>query len=287
MRTWISLLVIGFSIVALGSGYLSGSTSMAPASTLRRLSPASPADFRTPAPPPLARSLHGAHSFDAGAGALPAFDEDAVLAGSPRSGNLADDAAVALVIEHAGRSLQIESGFLELPVPVTVAIDPKADDAKAVAAYAAERGKTVYAEVNLTGAADAGSLRKRIADLRAALPALSGLAVRFREEDQPHQAAVLAQALRTENLSVLDITGVGNAARHRLRAAHIRSRRRDVTIDERDDPPYVAFMLAQAVGIARERGTAVIVTHPYPGSLSVLEHTIDTARQVGITFADL
>jgi len=108
MRTWLSLIVIAFSVVALGSGYLSGRSSVAPAQT-GAASPPVPIDAHMVAQVGFARSLHGAHSFAASEDVQIAASEDAVVSNNPASGCLSDDASVAIVIENAGPSLQLET----------------------------------------------------------------------------------------------------------------------------------------------------------------------------------
>ena len=286
MRTWLSLLVIVFSVLALGAGYISGRSSMAPARSL--LHPLVPmADVPMPAPAVFARSLHGAHSFNEADAATLESADAAVVANTPGTGTLADDASVALVIEDAGPSLKLEAGFLNFSVPLTLAIDPAADEAVAVAAAAYERGKTVYVELLLSAGVDGDALKIRIDKLRRAIPSMSGVAVRFSDENQVHQAAVLGQVLRSENLRVLDLTGIDRDAQRKLTSAGISNRRRDITIDNREESGYVRFMLAQAIQVARGRGMAVIVAHPNPESYAALSSLLAKSVIDGVDFKPL
>ena len=43
-------------------------------------------------------------------------------------------------------------------------------------------------------------------------------------------------------------------------------------------------MLSQAVQVARGRGTAVIVAHPYPGSLVALSTLVENSGRDGVNF---
>ncbi|MFN2528204.1 MAG: divergent polysaccharide deacetylase family protein [Candidatus Baltobacteraceae bacterium] len=286
MRTWLSLIVITFSLAALGSGYLTGRSSVAPAQTVAAQAPVA-IDARIAAQVQFARSLHGAHSFVASEDAPVVASEDAVVSNNPANGRLGDDARVAIVIENAGRSLKLEAGFLNLPIPLTFAIDPAADEASEVAAAAFDRGKSVYLLLAVAPSETQGNLQKELAALRSKFPSMSGVAVHFDDEYQEREAAALALALRGPHLRVLDLTGVDGAAQRALRTGGILSRRRDVTIDNHDDPAYVRFMLAQAVQVARGRGTAVIVAHPYPGSLGALGTLVENSARDGVNFTVL
>jgi polysaccharide deacetylase 2 family uncharacterized protein YibQ len=285
MRTWLSVAVIVFSLAALVGGYIGGRSSVTAQTTP---SLPSPVDARSvSAPLQFARSLHGMHSFAAADEAPPPSDEEAVVSNDPGTGTLGDNATVAIVIENAGPSLKLESGFLNMPVPMTFAVDPAADEASEVAAAAFDRGKTVYILLEMSPSQTKALLQKRIAHFRSVFPAMSGVAVHFDQEYEEREATVLAQALRDEHLHVLDLTGLEPAAERVLHTGGIVSRRRDVTIDNRDEAAYVGFMLAQAVQVARGRGTAVIVAHPYPGSLDALSTLVDNSARDGVNFTVL
>ncbi|MBC5815257.1 MAG: hypothetical protein GIW97_01840, partial [Candidatus Eremiobacteraeota bacterium] len=106
MRTWLSLIVIAFSLVALGSGYLSGRSSVTPAQTVAAPPPV-PVDAHNDAQVQFARSLHGAHSFAASEDAPVAASEEAVVSNSPLSGRLGDDATVAAAAFDRGKTVYI------------------------------------------------------------------------------------------------------------------------------------------------------------------------------------
>ena len=282
MRTTLSLIVILFSLGAIAGGYWSGRSSVAPAPAA--LPP--PQNVAMPAPAVFERTLHGAHSFDP-ADDAPRVTEDAVVANDPASGSLSDAANITLVIGGTGRSLKLEQPFLDLPVPLAVIVDPQADDAQAVAAAAFERGKTVYVRLPESAQESGASLRKAVDEDRRNFPGLSGIAVHFGAVDANQQARSLAAVLRGGGLAVLDETGAGPLARAVLSKAGIHVRRRDVTIDNRDEGAYVKFMLAQAVQVARGRGSAVVVAHPYPQSFAALSALIDGRERDGINFTPL
>ncbi|GAC1355236.1 MAG: hypothetical protein NVSMB31_15650 [Vulcanimicrobiaceae bacterium] len=285
MRVAISLMVIAFSTLALAAGYFSGRSSVsAPRTTNAHFS--APVEVRMPIPAAISRSLHGAHSFST-EDLQPGIDEHAVLSHQASSGRLGESATVALVIMNAGRSLKLESGFIDLPVPVTILIDPQADEAKAVAQAANAEGKIVYAELAIAPGEDAKRLKAELAAVRAALPAIAGIAVHFEGADQSKDVGNLAGLLRRSGLHVLDMTGIEPTALRVLKKDGIAVRSRDVTIDNRDEPAYVSFMLEQAVQVARGRGAAVIVAHPYPGSLTAIGTLLSRSGRDGVNFTAL
>lgn len=283
MRTTLSLIVILFSLGAIAAGYWSGRSSVVPPPAAA-LPP--PQNVAMPAPGAFERSLHGAHSLDPNDDA-PRVREDAVVANDPSTGTLSDTANITLVIGGTGRSLKLEQPFLDLPVPLAVVVDPQADDAQAVAAAAFERGKTVYIRLPESALDSGAALRKALDDDRRAFPGLSGIAVHFDAVDADVQARALAATLHGTGLAVLDQTGAGPLARAVLSKAGVHVRRRDVTIDNREEGAYVKFMLAQAVQVARGRGSAVVVAHPYPQTLAVLSALVAGRDRDGVNFTPL
>lgn len=286
MRTTVSLIVIVFSIVAIGAGYLSGRSTAVPSRAVAIA--AAPQSVAMPAPAAFERSLRGAHSLDAADAPLPAIEEeDAVVANDPATGSLSDNAQVSLVLAGAGRSLKLEAGFLDLPVPLAVIVDPDADDVQAVGAAVFERGKSLYMRVPSNALRTVAVLGAALDGYRKAFPSLSGVAVHFDPDEAAAQARVVAAALRGRALGVLDLSGAGPTARAVLTNAGIHVRRRDVTIDNRDEGPYVKFMLAQAVQVARGRGNAVIVAHPNPESLAAVSALVANRWRDGVNFTGL
>lgn len=285
MRTTLSIIVIVLSLATIGAGYFNGRSSVLPARSAVVL-PASQ-NVAMPAPAPFARSLHGAHSLDLSDELPRSPEEDAVVANDPSTASLSESANIALIIAGAGRSLKLESPFLDLPVPLTVVVDPDADDAQAVAAAAFDRGKTVYVRLPEAAQASAPAMKSALDRYHRRFPAFSGIAVSFDPQDAEAQARLLARTLRGTSLAVLDLTGAGPRARGVLSKANVSVRRRDVTIDKRDDAAYVRFMLAQAVQVARGRGGAVVVAHPYPQSFAAVSRLVGNSARDGVNFTSL
>lgn len=257
---------------------------MAPA---REISAPRIVDLRAPVAVTFARSLRGAHSFVSGDDAASGPEEDAVVTSAQATGTLRDDASIALVVEHAGRSLKLEAGFLSLPVPLTVAIDPNDDDSVGVATAAHDNGKNIYAEFAMSKLLSSAQIRRAVARLRAQVPFMSGIAVQFGDDGQAAQLAALVPVLRDEHLKLLDLSGLDGPAQRAAATAEIGVRRRDLTVDNRDEPAYVNFMLDQAVALARGRGSVVVVLHPHPQSLRALAGLFARSERNGVHFTQL
>ena len=289
MRTWLSVVVIGFSLLALGAGYLNGSGTAAPARNVQSHTLPEVSD-RIVEPVDFPRSLHGAHSFDAGEASSDALDGDPVLSDAHASSDLSREAPLTLVLAHAGESLQLESGFIELPVPMTVCVNPSGASARDVADLARQNGKTVYAELlPPPGGYTEKNVREAVASAHSTLGAFSGIAARFSddERDDGIEFAAFARGLRGQPHAVFFIDGENETLREAARKFGFTERGRDIAIDRREEPAYVDFMLTQAVGIARARGYAAMMARPHPESLAALQRLVSRASRDGVKFTPL
>lgn len=58
--------------------------------------------------------------------------------------------------------------------------------------------------------------------------------------------------------------------------------RRDVFLDNQRDPVYIRAQLNRLLKLARERGSALAIGHPYPETLAVLQQELPKWRHLGI-----
>lgn len=198
-----------------------------------------------------------------------ASDSAVMLAASGE--DIQDDAHIALVIVDAGRSWALESPFLTLNVPVTLVIDPSGSAASAVFQSARRRGDAVYVQTN--GALTPSALRA----LQRRFPGVSGIAMRLTDGVRPGDLA----ALRAQHLAFFDEYGPDEGLEAEFSAAGVRYAARGVTIDDHAQRSYVAYMLEQAVHLARGR-TAVVMARPFPGTLQAFEDLLARAPRDGV-----
>lgn len=260
MKHFLPFVVIAFSVSALLGGFMSGRAAV---------------PHLTSRPPALRQSVLSAHVLRKAASAdeiaHDAFAADSAVVLSAADGGIEDDASIALVIVDAGRSRALESPFLELNVPVTFVIDPSGSAAAAVFALARRRGDQVYVQAH--GTLTPGSL----AALRARFPGMTGVAMRLTGAANPRELA----ALRAVNLAFFDEDGIDGFAAARFAASGVRYAGRGITVDDHAQRTYVAYMLAQAVHLARGR-TAVVMARPFPGTLQAIQDLLAHASRDGV-----
>lgn len=264
MRQLLSVLIIAFSISALLGGFMSGRAAVPHFSAAPTPAPRETLSVQT---------LREAVSTDEVA--HDEFAADSAVRLSPSDEDLRQDARIALVVVDGGRSLALESPFLSLNVPVTLVINPSANAARAMFRLAREHGDAVY--VQSDGPVTAATLRA----LLHAFPGMSGIAMRLTGDERPGDLT----AMRAANLGFFDEYGESGAA-GRFAAAGVRYAARGITIDDHAQQSYVAYMLQQAVHLARNR-TAVVMARPFPGTLQAFENFLARAPRDGVSVVEL
>lgn len=265
MRHALWLILIAFSISALSGGFFSGRAAVPHFGAAARGAGTAP-------PPSLPDLTQGVPQTDEIARDEFAGDE-AVSLDTP-GGNARDDARLAFVLVDAGHSAALESPFLSLSVPVTLVIDPRGAAAGAMVKLAHHQGDAIYLQ------AHAPLTAGEVAALRKAYPDAQGVAVRMPGAPLSESAAA---ALRANALALLDEYGESapGAAPKSVRFAA-----RSVTVDDHAQRTYVAYMLRQAVHLARGR-RAVVMARPFPGTLQAFQDLLTHASREGIRFVGL
>lgn len=199
--------------------------------------------------------------------------DEAVSLDTP-GGNARDDAQLALVLVDAGHSAALESPFLSLSVPVTLVIDPRGAAATAMVKLAHQQDDAVYLQAHAPLTPD------EIAALRKAYPQAQGVAMRMAGTALSKAAA---GALRANALALLDEYGESAAD---AVPSGVRFAKRSVTVDDHAQRTYVAYMLRQAVHLARGR-RAIVMARAFPGTLQAFQDLLTHATREGIQFVGL
>lgn len=267
MRHAFWLLVIAFAVSALFGGYLSG----------RAAVPHFPAaaPLRSPVPLPAVQLLGSAAQIDERA--ADRFAQDAAVVAESAGGDVSQDAKLAVALVDAGHSPALESPFLSLGIPVTLVIDPGAPAAQRMLRLAVQSGQHAYVQARMPLTAS------QISSLHAAFPQASGVAARL---DGGVAGTGVCALLRALDWGVLDEYGEESAAAQRFAAGRVRFTARSITIDDHLQPSYVAYMLEQAVHIARG-GTAVVLARPFPGTFRAFQNLVSRASRDGVRFEQL
>ncbi len=240
MRNWFWSSLIALSLVAIVAGYLSGSGAARPPSAVVR-----GAARTVPPRRPRIREI----------AVRDLFSRDAVEIGHPLMARVGRrPQRLSIVVGLCGQSVAVESGFLGLGVPLAFDLDPHAAQAAAFAGDIRAAGDRLY--VHLQRPPSAGEL----ASLRAQLGPFDGIASR--------RPAGMAAALAGQGLAFFDERGDAGAGP--FRAGGIAFVQRDMTVDDREQRPYIAYMLRRAAERSEYEGATVTLMRPTPTSLAAL-----------------
>ncbi|HVA29192.1 MAG TPA: divergent polysaccharide deacetylase family protein [Candidatus Baltobacteraceae bacterium] len=258
MRTTVvSLAVIGIALAAIVAGYLSGQAGTRPPAVVQ---------LRPHAAASVEAVFHGAS--DAAVDDL--FSNDDVVVERPAlTSSTWLPPRLSLVVGLVGSSATIDATFMRLDLPIAFDLDPHAADALRVARFIHEQG-----DVLLLHVARAPS-RAELASLHAQFGAFDGIASRA--------SVGVAKTLAGTGLSFFDERG--DADPGPFRAAGVPFVARDVTVDDRTEPSYIAFMLDRAAMRSQRQGRLVVLLRPMPNSLAALAQFVGTrsAQIVALT----
>jgi polysaccharide deacetylase 2 family uncharacterized protein YibQ len=224
------------------------------------------------------------------------------LHGAPAPAN-APVARIAIVIDDLGINLGEGRRALRLPGPVTAAILPHQTHSRQLALESRQAGKEVLLHLPMPGAnghdagagmvepdMPAGELRAMLDYNLESVPHAVGVNNHMGSEltrlPEPMRRVMLELARR--KLFFLDsMTSPRSVAAMEARAAGLPAVVRDVFLDNDRDPAAIEREFDRLLALARQRGTAVAIGHPYPETLAVLERRLPLLRATGVELVPL
>ena len=196
-------------------------------------------------------------------------------------------ADLLIIIDDVGNNRALGQRTLALPGPLNLAFLPHTPYAASLAseAYALGHGILLHAPMaNEQGARlgpgglypdmDAATLQQTLRDNIAAIPHVQGV--------NNHMGSLLTQQADAMRLSmdviaeaglyfVDSLTSPNSVALQQAQLAGIPALERDVFLDNDLRPQALQAQFDEAVRLAKRRGHAVLIGHPYPQTLAFLE----------------
>ena len=206
---------------------------------------------------------------------------------------------LTLVIDDLGQSPARDKRVVALPGPVALAILPDTPHASELAEQARKAGKTVMLHMPMAPAAGpcawqpemtSTELLSRLHRALAKVPQASGvnnhMGSQMTERKQPMET--LMTELQQRHLFFLDsrTTSATTAAATAQRIG-LASLSRDIFLDDDPSPDAVAAQFRAAIRLARKQGSVVIIGHPHPSTLSVLERELPRLKDQGIEWIEI
>jgi polysaccharide deacetylase 2 family uncharacterized protein YibQ len=211
----------------------------------------------------------------------------------------AEPPRMSIVIDDLGQNLSQDRRVLGLPGPVTLAIMPDTLHGAILAREAHKAGRTVILHLPMDPAGgpfawhpelSAEERLKRLENALATVPYVSGVNNHEGSRmtaDRPAMSQLM-QTLQAKSLFFLDSrTSAATVATAEAQKIGLASLSRDVFLDNVNQPDAIAAQLQEGVRLARKQGTAVLIGHPRPATLSVLERELPKLIASGIEIVDV
>ena len=211
----------------------------------------------------------------------------------------ANKAYMSIIIDDLGQSPERDSRTLALPGPVTMAIMPDTPHATDFARQAHKAGKTVILHMPMDPATGPYAwhpdiaieeLARRLDAALVKVPYAAGInnhmGSRMTAQREP-MAWLMGELQRRQLFFVDSRTSADTVAAAEAQAHDVAHVSRDVFLDDVRTPEAIDAQLQQGIALARKQGSAVLIGHPYPQTLAVLERQIPRLKQLGIELITL
>ena len=223
----------------------------------------------------------------------------AAHAASTETATTPHKAYLSLIIDDLGQNLPRDRRVLALPGPVTTAIMPDTPHAAEFAREAHRAGKIVILHMPMDPATGPFAwhpglpmeeLEKRLNAAFQAVPYASGINNHMgsRMTVEPKAMAWLMTDLQRRHKFFVDSrTSARTVAAAEAQKIGLASVSRDVFLDDEQTEQAITAQLQTAISLARKQGSAVMIGHPYPQTLAVLERELPKLKAQGIEWIDI
>nr|WP_240923294.1 divergent polysaccharide deacetylase family protein [Pseudomonas otitidis] len=200
---------------------------------------------------------------------------------------------LALIIDDLGQTPERDRRVLALPATVALAIIPETPHATDLARRAHDARRTVMLHLPMDPAGGPfawhpdlpeAELARRLDAAFAAVPYSQGVNNHMgsRMTAQPEAMAWLMKRLQADHRFFVDSrTSAATVAAAEAQKAGLASLSRDVFLDDDQHPEAIARQFEAALNLARKQGTAVMIGHPHPATLALLERELPRLAERG------
>ena len=215
---------------------------------------------------------------------------------------------IAIIIDDLGYQLEAGRRAIELPGPLAFAVLPGTPSGQRLARIAHEHGKEVLLHLPLEavdhkGGMEPGAMmldmsratfRTTFANAIATVPFAVGVSSHrgsLLTRHPGHMGWLMAEIGSREDLFFIDSYTTHESVALQVAAeVGVIATKRDVFLDHEQTVDAVAREFRRLKKMARKRGTAVAIGHPFPETLEVLERELPKLRQEGfelVTISEL
>ncbi len=205
---------------------------------------------------------------------------------------------IAIIIDDLGYHRQNGQAIADLPAPVTCAVIPYSPHGRKLAERASRAGKEVLVHLPMAAGEhirlDRGGLQQGISEnelldtVRQALsqiPQARGLnnhmGSALTEQDEP--MGWLMAELKAHQLFFVDSRTSGRSVAQQVaRQQGLANAGRDIFLDNERDLVKINAQFNKLIRLARQRGQAIAIGHPYPETVHYLQQVLPLMDDAGI-----
>lgn len=210
----------------------------------------------------------------------------------------ANPVQIAIIIDDLGYSLKRGIATARLPGALTLAVLPHSPNGVAVAELGHQQGKLIILHAPMSNLQqlplDAGGLTENMSEQEFSdtlyrgldsIPHIQGLnnhmGSHLTQLNQPMQW--LMETLARESIFFVDSrTSPESIAWEMAQSHQVPSLKRDIFLDNDRNPQAIGEQFDQLLRIAKRRGNAIAIGHPYPETIQYLAEVIPSLHELGV-----
>jgi len=205
---------------------------------------------------------------------------------------------IAIIIDDIGYHRERGLRAINLPAAITCAVIPRSPHGPRLAREAKRRGREIIIHMPMSASnghtLDAGGIdtdmapsmvSARIEEAFALVPQAEGMNNHMGSLATSHAAtmdSVMTALARHRAFFIDSRTSAASVAEATARAHGLAALGRDVFLDNERSLMAINDQFNQLLRIARRRGTAIAIGHPYPETLEYLERVLPLMEDAGI-----
>ncbi len=207
---------------------------------------------------------------------------------------------IAIIMDDLGHDIHSAESLIDIQLPVTFAILPYTAQATSVARLAHQHGYEVMLHIPmeprgypaidpgpsaLLQSMNSAQLQSQLQKWLDGMPYVVGANNHMgsRLTEQADSMAAVLEVLHERDLFFVDSrTSAASVAVNEARRIGVPTTTRDVFLDNVREVSAIAREIRKLAGMARRRGSAVGICHPYPETLAALRQESEVLRQQGI-----
>lgn len=194
---------------------------------------------------------------------------------------------LAIIIDDIGNTKTVAEQIIALDLPLTFSILPHTPHANHLASMATARGHNLLLHLPMEPndpkwPAVPGSLlltmsKEEIQDTIAddldtpyrAIGINNHMGSKFTED--PVSMRIVLNTIKARNLFFIDSQTAINSVGYSLaKDLGVKTAKRDIFLDNTQEPTQILAQIGKAIALARKRGSAIAIGHPYPATLEAL-----------------